>query len=183
MPCGAALFFDEKTDAAIRGLWQVIEDAGLPSNMLKLSYAPHLSVLVCDDTDIDALRKVLPVFIASHTPLPLSFHSLGVFGGKDGVVYLAPTVTQQLLDFHTELWNLIEPYTKNAQEYYRPDIWVPHVTLDLEVPLDQVGAVVETLLRVDFPKEGLIKELLIAGFPDDEPGLEELFKARLGSYL
>ncbi len=43
MPCAVTLSFDQETDAAIRGIWQAIEDAGLPSTMLNswICSSPH----------------------------------------------------------------------------------------------------------------------------------------------
>lgn len=183
MGCGAALYFDSGTDAAIRGLWQRIEDAGLPSRMLELNYPPHMSILLCEDTDLNGLSQKLPEFVAMHPPLPVSFHSLGVFAGEDGVIYLAPTVDRTLLDFHAELWKLMEPYTVHSQDYYRPGTWVPHVTLNLNVPLNQLGEVMEVLQRAEYPLHGMVKELFIADFQDYQTGFREQFKARLGSYL
>ena len=116
--------------------------------------------------------------------MPVTFTALGLFPGEGGVIYLAPTVNRELLDFHANIYKLIEPFTTGEDPYYRPDIWVPHVTLDLDVPVDQVGAVVAALNRVDhLPKHGVIKELFLADFPDDQTGIKEQFKARLGSFL
>lgn len=185
MSCGAALFFDAQTDAAVRGLWQIIEDARLPSHMLKMNFPPHLSIMVCEDTNVQGLRAALPEFIRTHPPLTVSFHSLGVFGGGEGVIYLAPTVDSALLDFHAELWRILERYTLSPHDYYRPEAWVPHVTLDINVPAAQVGAIVNVLSGAVWPKKGVLQELLIAGISDGVPEkpahFDELLKLRLGS--
>lgn len=183
MTCGAALYFDEQTDAAVRGLWQIIEDAGLPSNMLGLNFPPHMSILVCEDNDVESLRKTLPEFIALHPPLALTFHSLGVFAGGDGVVYLAPTPTRELLQFHAGLWDLIAPHSTNPNPLYSPGMWVPHVTLDLDVPEELVGEVVHVLTLATLPTHGLVREIMIGTFDTETPRFEEFFKARLGEYL
>ena len=84
MSCGAALYFDEQTDAAVRGLWQIIEDAGLPSNMLQLNYPPHMSILLCDETDVEgcggSCRTLSPVTHPCRSLLPRS----GCFQAKAG---------------------------------------------------------------------------------------------------
>ncbi len=182
MACGAALYFDEETDAAVRGLWQAIEDAGLPSSMLQLSYPPHLSILTCENVDVAQARKVLPEFIANHPPLPVTFHSLGMFRGEEAIFFLAPVANRALLDFHAELWNLLTPYLVDPSPLYQPGHWVPHVTIDLNVPPEQVSAVTNWLMQASFPRQGLLKALFIGDFSEAENNFEELYKARLGSY-
>lgn len=184
MTCGAAFKFDVETDAAIRGLWDEIAAAGLPSNMLQLNYPPHLSLLLCEDIDMIGVRRVLPEFLATQPPLPLTFPALGVFPGEEGVIYLAPTVSQAMLDFHTRLWALLEPFAIQASPLYRPGVWVPHVTLDLDINLAEAAAVIEVLSQKNrLPRQGLANGLFVADFPDDQPDLQELFVSDLGSSL
>lgn len=178
MPCGAALYFDRETEIAIRRVWQVIDDAGYPSKMLGMNYAPHLTMMVCEDSNVDALRQVLPEFLSHFGPIPVSFHSLGVFASQDGVIYLAPTVNQTLLDFHRQLWNQMEPYLYQYNSLYGPSKWVPHVTLNLDIPLELVGPVVELLLRTELPRNGLITEFQYSELTPDQP--VELIKVHLG---
>jgi 2'-5' RNA ligase len=181
MPCGAALYFDAETDGAIRGLWQLIEDAGLHSGMLKQNFPPHLTILTCEDSDVDGMRESLQAYIRIHPPVPVHFHSLGVFNTEDGVIYMAPVIDRPLLDFHAELWDLLDPYIEGANPLYRPGAWVPHVTMDIDVPREQVGAVIDRLLRSGLPRQGMLNALFIADFGLDSPRFQELFKERLGA--
>jgi hypothetical protein len=181
MNCGAALYFDPQTDAAIRGVWQQIDDAGLPSNMLKFNYPPHMTVLTCEEADIDGLRPLLVDFIASYPPVPVRFHSVATFNAEGGIIYLAPVTDLPLLNLHASLWELISPHTRNSNLLYAPGYWVPHITMNMEVPEEKIGAVMDALLRADLPREGLFTALFIADFMPDSSGLQELFKERLGS--
>lgn len=180
MTCGAALYFDKETDAAIRRLWQMIEDAGLPSRMLSMAYPPHMTILVCEDSNLEAVRETLSEFIAHQPPIEVEFHSLGVFATPDGVIYLSPVATQHMLAFHEALWAIIEPYSQQPKDLYRPGSWVPHITLDVEVPHDKIGAVIETLLQAELPKKGLLTSLFMAEFLSEPPAFDEVFMQRLG---
>lgn len=181
--CGAILTFDAKTEAALRGLWQVIDDAGLPSKMLEMNYPPHMTLFVCEGIDLDGLRPHLPAFVAENPPLPVPFPGLGVFADLVPVVHLPVTRTPALQAFHQAFWDLCKPFIVGESPYYRPDIWFPHVTLDREIPLGMAGAIVDALLRVPRPAHGLLLNLVIVDFPPQEIGLVELYKVRLGSYL
>lgn len=179
MASGAVLTFDHETDTAVRRLWQTMEDAGLPSKMMHFNYPPHLTVITCEDTDVDALDGPLKDIIASIAPVEVSFHSLGVFNSPDGVIYLAPVVTRPLLDLHAALWNIIIPYVREPNWLYSPGFWVPHVTLNVEVPPHQIGAAMDVLMRVGLPRSGVLDTIFIADFDDEKPDFQEMLKFRL----
>lgn len=178
---GAALYFDPQSDAAIRGVWQQVEDAGLPSKMLSLNYPPHLTMMTCEQANLAELRPRLLDFTARLEPIPLRFHSVATFGGPEGVIYLAPVVNRTLLDLHAALWEIVTPFATGHNGLYAPGTWVPHVTMNVEVPPEQIGAVIDAMLRSDLPREGLLTALFIADFQDGAPGFRELFKERLGN--
>jgi 2'-5' RNA ligase len=185
--CGAILYFDHETEAAIRGLWQAVEDAGLPSPMLELNFPPHMTLMVCQEMDLDQLRLAIKEYIATHPPLPVSFPGVGFFAGPTPVIYLSVAVNRALLDMHANYWRVASPHNRGESEFYRPGLWTPHVTLS-HGPLDEHTAkVVDTLLKANIPKYGLLRDLVIAEFSpnqEKEPkGLTEHFKSRLGRYL
>ncbi len=183
MTCGAILYFDEETDAAIRGLWQLIEDAGLPSFMPGLNYPPHVTLLVCENIDLQGMREGLARFIAENPPMPVRFSGLGFFGEKERVIYLAATPSRPLLDLHYRFHELTAPFVTGQNAYYQPGTWVPHVTLDQGFPPDLTGALVDALTCCPLPQTGLLRELVLADFDPQRPGLIEMFKSRLGRYL
>jgi 2'-5' RNA ligase len=179
MPCATTLYFDLETDAAIRRLWQAIEDAGFPSAMLNLEFRPHLTLAVCETMDLDTLRGELPRLVAATHPLAVTFHSLGAFTVKEGVVYLGVTVTRDLLDLHDQLWKLLTANSTGNSSYYLPGIWVPHVTLGYGLPQEQVGSVINLLLKSPLPVIGMVTELVVTDVAGT--GFVDLFASRLGS--
>jgi len=181
MPCATTLYFDLETDAAIRRIWQAIEDAGLPSSMLNLGYRPHLTLAVCESMNLEALRGELPRLVSSIRPVPLTFYGLGTFNIKEGVVFLGVTATQTLLDLHEQFWRLSVAHADGNHTYYQPGIWVPHITLGYGLQQDQVGQVITALLKIALPASGIATELVVT---DVSPsGYVDLFAARLGSPL
>jgi len=181
--CGAIITFDTATEAALRGLWQVIDDAGLPSNMLAKDYPPHLTILACEGMDMVGLRARLPQFLAANPPMPVPFPGLGVFADLIPVVHMPVTKTASLHALHSTFWEAAEPFIERPNPYYQPDVWFPHVTLNREIALEQAGAIIDALLRVSRPTHGLLLNLVIVDFPTQNTGMVEQFKARLGSYL
>ena len=139
--------------------------------------------MACSDLDMDRMREVLPVFIANHPPLLVNFTGLGVFGGKEAVVYLSLAWNRTLLELHEHFWSTAHPYSIEPGELYQPGKWVPHVTLDYAIPLQQAGPVVNALMDVQMPRYGLLREVVLVDFHTTGSIIEERFKSRLGQYL
>ena len=157
---GIILLYDDATDARIRGLWQSLADAGLPSTMPGFGHPPHVTLLICDELDVDRALPALEACAAKQSPLPLTFSSVAVFPGPQAVVYLAVTLDRALNDFHQQIWSITEPHARGLHDFDRPGVFVPHTTLDFVIPIEQTGAVIEHLLRVDWIQNGPRKGVL-----------------------
>ncbi len=163
MNFGAAFVFDSQTDAAMRGLWQSIADAGMPSFMLGLDYPPHLTIFLAEEVDEPALRAALVDLAAALSPLEVSFPAVAHFMGGGSVAYLAPIVNRPLLDLHSAVWDAATPFTSGRPDYYAPGVWVPHATLAYNTPPEQVGPVAAVLAGAR-PLSGVIDGILIGRF-------------------
>ena len=88
-------------------------------------------------------------FAAATQARDFTFASLGVFfNGADGIVFLAPVVTHELLSIHGAFHAAFAHYAVAELDYYLPGNWVPHCTLALNVPRDRVPAVVDASSRL-----------------------------------
>lgn len=161
---GAAFVFDPVTEGELRGLWRSLPDAGLSGFMLGLDYPPHLTVFAAEDLDVVRYRAALVELAAAQAPLPVTFHSLGEFGGAGGVVYLAPTLNRDLLDLHSRFYAAAEPYARSFAGYYAPGQWVPHVTLAYQLPEAQLGPAVGVLHNAAWPHNAAISGIIFGSF-------------------
>jgi hypothetical protein len=152
MVYGAALIFDEPSESALRGVWQALADAGLPSFMLGIDYPPHLTLLLAEEMDVPRLRATIHDWARDMQPFDLSFPALSLFrGAGEGVIYLSPLVNRHLLDVHESFWTAALPSLRRVPEYYRPGLWVPHVTIGFNIPRDQAMRSMEALWNVQSP--------------------------------
>jgi 2'-5' RNA ligase superfamily protein len=133
------MLFDDQADAEVRGLWQVLAGAGLPSLATRTHrrHRPHVSLTVCeslDGTDLTRLRAVL----ADRHPV-LQLYVLGIFPGPGGVLFLGVQVTTSLLALHAEAHEALAGQPVTHWPYYLPGNWVPHCGLAQD--LDSTGVV------------------------------------------
>lgn len=175
MSYGAAFLFDERTEAALRGLWQSLADAGLSSFMLGLDYPPHLTAFLAEEFDEPAMRRVVTAFAAECQPVEVTFPALGVFPGAEGVVFLAPVASPALTALHTRLWQSALPVMRSPAPYHAPEVWVPHVTLGIGLTPGVLGAAVEVLVRAAWPTPARIERVLIGKFQVGDGNVHEVF--------
>ena len=146
---GYAIELNLSTESAARivKLWEALASESISSTMLDVGAQPHISLAVFEELDPAALRESLHRFARETPPLSVVLSSTGVFPTAEGVVFLAPVVTQGLLEVHRRLHGLLEDKGIECVEYYRPGRWVPHCTVAMEVDSSKIGAAIEISLR------------------------------------
>jgi 2'-5' RNA ligase len=129
MPYAVTLCLDAAGAAAIRRLWDALATAGI-GDVPALGYVPHVTLGIWPDTsDVAALRGGAARVAARRAAPWVTFSALGVFPGNPAVLFAAPVVTGTLLRWHADLLDGLAP----PHPHYRPDAWMPHVTLAEEL--------------------------------------------------
>lgn len=164
MQCGAALIFDRESELALREVWQVVAQAGGSNTMLGLDYPPHLTLLMADHLDFERMRPAFEQLAIRTRPLELTLAGLGVFPGDRGVLYIAPTVTRELLELHACYYSMVRQYGDLRVEHYRTELWVPHITIGYGLAPEALGAALTALMRVKLPKKARIAGLTMGCF-------------------
>ncbi|MEZ4864614.1 MAG: 2'-5' RNA ligase family protein [Caldilineaceae bacterium] len=138
------LHFDAAQATPIVRLTESIFAACGGLNLLEIGGAPHLSLVVMDEPDLTQLQAVLHRFATTLAPFAVTLAAVGSFPTEQGVIYLAPVVTQQLLQVHAHFHAQLAAVGLKSHGYYQPGHWVPHCTVGIDVPAAKVG---EALMR------------------------------------
>jgi 2'-5' RNA ligase len=146
---GYAMELNLSQDSAARvvELWERLAKESISSTMLDVRAQPHISLAVFEELDPAVLRAGLRRFAEVTRPLQVVLSSVGVFPTGEGVVFLAPVVTQELLVVHHRFHNLLRDRGIGSAEYYRPGNWVPHCTVAMGVAADKIGPALELCLQ------------------------------------
>lgn len=107
------------------------------SVLADIGTTPHISLAVFDDVDVPCLSRIVQAFARRTAPFTLRMASVGLFPGTENVVFLAPVVTQSLLQLHAALHDQLAAHGMACHPYYLPDVWVPHCSVSVEEPLDR----------------------------------------------
>jgi len=138
------LTFDEAADAVVRGEWDALRRAGLPSQAdhTGASNRPHVTLLVrsvLQRFDATVLEGALPLTLTLGAPL--------LFGTRDKRVLARSVVpTRALLDLHATVHAAAG--VSGEADHTAPGAWTPHVTLARRVPLDRIAEALSAVAAV-----------------------------------
>lgn len=173
------LLLDEFTDHTVRAEWQLLADAGLPSQALHTgsTNAPHITLAVARAIPEPVEQGV--ALLAQGLPLPVELGALVVFGSRRLALARLVLAQPALLALHAETAAALQG-CPGVPQYLVPGRWTPHATLARGLTPAQVATALETLGQVE-PLSGSIVALrrwdseqrrawlLGAGPPHEEP--------------
>lgn len=120
-----ALFSDESTQRIYRIWDQLRANDGVSRD----GVIPHISWHVAKRYPLDKVKAL----IDNETSYKVSFFvnstGLGIFRGGTSYLYLPVTVTQVMLEQHQRIFRTATDLCFECNEYFEPDIWVPHITI------------------------------------------------------
>jgi hypothetical protein len=141
MALAVSLLFDDRTDRAVRQVWQMLAQANVCRFMLDLDYAPHLSLLVTDDeTVVDVLSDAVAE-LAGEQALEIGLGPGRCFP-ETSIGWLACEPLEDLMRLHARIAACVPKET--IREHYRPGQWTPHVTLQMTGDIQEGLAAVAT---------------------------------------
>lgn len=139
--------FDKGASNKMKKLWTALKYHSICGFMADNGVEPHIALFVLsDDTaKIEAhMTKVIQDFFENEKSFSLDINSIGVFASDANVIYLNPIVTKRMMDIHEKLYEKLvaEGYESYIMDRYKPDKWVPHITMTMNTKeTDMVDAI------------------------------------------
>jgi 2'-5' RNA ligase len=162
------LYFDPVSEASITGLWETLARRSISSALPDSGARPHISLAVLETPDTALLGEMLRIFVQSLSPLSLKLSAVGTFPTQEGVVFLAPVVTLELLEIHKELNNRLAALGLSVNGYYQPGHWIPHCTVAMGLPPERVPLAIEVCRNSDVFHEVKISAVGLIQFQPSE---------------
>src|SRR5437588_2210891 len=150
MPYAIELALDPTSAGAIRRTWRELHDAGI-TWMARSGARPHVTLGIWNSLDRDGTESELTRFAAATSPVGLTLTSVGVFPAV--AVFLAPTVTGELLELHAGFHRRFGRLGGESWDHYRPGAWVPHCTLATYLEPVQFGSALAIAVCMPLPLE------------------------------
>ena len=158
------LYFDIETENAIRGFREKIYAAGVEAVSGKLGDRPHVSLAVFAEVDIPCLKDLCKEFSSQLHRFEVMLPAVGSFPTADNVLFLSPVPTTRLLAIHQDFHDRLKCSNLRSSTYYHPGKWMPHCTLELELPDAQFSLAFKTAHDLYTPLKGEFTSLGIVSF-------------------
>jgi 2'-5' RNA ligase len=156
---------DQPDGQIVREMQDALAEAGIPVVMGAIGAQPHVALAVFEDTaDEDRLAALAQE--AAHDiagPVEFLFTSLGVFP-TTSVVFLAPKPEAVLLALHEAFHARIGDLARDLVAYYAPDQWVPHCTVEMDIPPGMLGIAAARCAAVFRPMRARASALTLIRF-------------------
>jgi 2'-5' RNA ligase len=165
MPFAVELYFDQQTETEVRAIWNELADNGISDAMSQGDACPHVSLGVYRDLEISSCSDALSRFAGVTSRLDVTLASLGLFPTSEGVVFLAPVVTSDLLNLHERFHRQFAGFSGSPWSYYLPGNWVPHCTLAIGISSELLPRTIEICERMVRPFHGRFERVGIVEFP------------------
>ena len=158
------LYFDAKTEKSIFAFRDAFYKEGITPVLGSLGDRPHISLAVFAEIDQACLLDLTQEFAAKMSGFPVELSAIGTFPTPDNVLFLIPVPTIRLLKTHREFHEQLKCSAIRSSSYYHPGKWVPHCTIEFELPDRQFTKALKTAHQLFQPIKGEFHSLGIVSF-------------------
>lgn len=129
MPCAVTLRLDAAGIACVEPVLDGLETHGIVSSVRRLGYPPHITLAMWEgETEPDRVRQLT----TGWRELVVTCPAIGMFPGTPATMFIVVTPTAALLQRQAALVRALPEH--RVHPHYRPDAWMPHVTVADDLP-------------------------------------------------
>ena len=135
-----------KNSQTLRSLSRELEE-NLGTRLYDTMPDPHLSYQGATKYNFAKLEGLLRRFAKRTGRFRIHAGGLGIFTGFTPTLYIPVVRIPELSRFQLSLWKSISSSGSGLSPYYRPEAWVPHITLARGISDRNLNKVIGTLSR------------------------------------
>jgi 2'-5' RNA ligase len=158
------LYFDANTEKSIFAFRDGFYNEGIKPVLGSLGDRPHISLAVFAEIDQACLKDLTQEFAAKLSGFPVELSAIGTFPTQDNVLFLIPVPTIKLLEVHRDFHRQLKCAAIRSSSYYHPGKWIPHCTIELDLPDKQFTKALKIVHQLFQPIKGEFSSLGIVSF-------------------
>ena len=144
MKCAIQLVFNNKNQSIINQLRKTLIANGVHDEAVPINHI-SLADIEIEDNQLPLVESILEKFSKSHKSLNIVLSSVGSFMSKENVLFLTPTMTEDLMNYNDELINILTKNNIPYGKYYTKNNWQPHCTISIRITDNELFTGFKTL--------------------------------------
>jgi 2'-5' RNA ligase len=168
------LYLDPALENQVLKAWNVLARRQISSQLIEIESRPHITLYSAPFIDPTKLESIIKTFASKQEPLPLSLSTIGC---HNNLLFLAPTPTLSLLQFHSQLGDAMRREGIEISEDYRPENWIPYCAVAQDVPKARMAESLCVLRDLKLPVAGYAMDIGLVEFSP----VREFFSFVLGN--
>jgi 2'-5' RNA ligase len=147
---GIVSILDDEHNKQVTEIWAGL-DGQFGLRGIYVTPFPHFTYHVAEHYEVAQIDTVLKRFASEHAGFTVKTAGLGVFTGAHPVVYISLVRSPELSQFHKMLWDELGDAGVGVYDHYKPEGWVPHITLAIsDVDTVNLPHIMKFLSKRDF---------------------------------
>ncbi|CAO2824177.1 unnamed protein product [Amaranthus hypochondriacus] len=148
------LYFDPALENQILKAWNVLARRQISTQLIEIESRPHITLFSSQFTNPSKIEPLIKSFAAKQEPLHLNFSSIGSIPNEGNLLFLSPTPTLSLLQFHSQLCDLLKKEGVEIGDQFRVDSWIPVCPIAQEVRKNRIAEAFSILSDLKLPVNG-----------------------------
>ena len=121
--------FDETTEKLLKNIWKELKERDISAYAYEVEdRRAHMTLASYNNLNIAKFKEQMDEIYINQSDIDIKFNSIGSFFNS-GTLFFSPTVTKELLEFHTSHHKYFERFNDNPNSQYLPGNWIPHSTI------------------------------------------------------
>ncbi|XP_074280645.1 uncharacterized protein LOC141605669 [Silene latifolia] len=158
------LYLDPALENQILKAWNILARRQITTQLIEIESRPHITLFSSPFIDPTKLEPILNSFCSRHEPLQLTFSSIGLLPNHNNLLFLSPTPTLSLLNFQSQLCDLLKKEGVQVTDDFELDSWIPVCPLAQDVPKSRLAEAVSVLREFKLPLSGYGMDVALVEF-------------------
>ncbi|CAK8533691.1 unnamed protein product [Lathyrus sativus] len=172
------LYMDPALENQVLKAWNVLARRQISTELIEIGSRPHITLFstpfLLEPSKLESLLKSLT---SKFDPFSLSFSSISSFSNDNNVLFLSPTPSISLLNFHSHLVDAVVKEGIEVSEEFLVGNWIPHCSVAKRVPKQRMAEAFSLLRDLKLPVQGYAVDVALVQFSP----VREIFSFVLGN--
>ncbi|XP_004489320.1 uncharacterized protein [Cicer arietinum] len=172
------LYFDPALENQVLKAWNVLARRQISTELIEIGSRPHITLFstpfLLEPSKLDSLLKSIS---SKFEPFSLSFSSISSFTNDNNLLFLSPTPSISLLNFHSTLLDAIANEGIEVPIQFSTGNWIPLCSVAPHVPKVRMSEAFSLLRELKLPVTGYAVDVALVQFSP----VREIFSFLLGN--